>query len=94
MNSVIPPEKRVTFTFDGKTMTAISGQTLAAALLRNGIRTLRKTRKESKPRGLFCGIGICFDCLVVINGQLNQRACIVEVRDGLIVETQDGVGSS
>ncbi|MCX6429979.1 MAG: (2Fe-2S)-binding protein [Actinobacteria bacterium] len=93
MNSITPPDKRVEFTFDGKKVIAISGQTLAGALLEQGVRTLRKTRIKGIPRGVFCGIGICFDCLVVIDGLPNQRACLTEVRDGLTVETQDGLGS-
>jgi predicted molibdopterin-dependent oxidoreductase YjgC len=93
MNSVEPPNKRVEFTFDGQKVSAITGQTLAGALLEQGFRTLRKTRVESSPRGVFCGIGICFDCLVVIDDVPNQRACLTEVRDGLRVETQDGLGS-
>lgn len=92
MNSIKAPERRVEFTFDGESVVAFSGQTVAAALLEHGIRTLRKTRVEEKPRGVFCGIGICFDCLVVVNGLPNQRACLLEVQDHMIVQTQIGVG--
>ena len=91
MNSITAPERRVEFTFDGERIIAFSGQTVAAALLAHGNRTLRKTRVAGKPRGIFCGIGICFDCLVVVNGLPNQRACLLEVQDQMIVLTQVGV---
>jgi predicted molibdopterin-dependent oxidoreductase YjgC len=94
MNTIEPPEKRVVFTFDGETVTAIFGQTLGAALLDHGIRALRTTRIEGKPRGIFCGIGICFDCLVIIDGLPNQRACLAELREGMEVQTQDGAGGN
>ena len=46
----------------------------------------RSTRKGARPRGLFCGIGVCFDCLLTVDGEANQRACLVEVRDGMQIE--------
>ncbi len=93
MNFIKPPEKRIEFTFDGESVIAYAGQTVGAALLDHGIRTLRKTRGEEKSRGIFCGIGVCFDCLVVVNGLPNQRACLLEVQDRMIIEMQRGVGN-
>jgi predicted molibdopterin-dependent oxidoreductase YjgC len=81
-----------TFSFDGKDITAEPGQSVGAALLAAGYRSWRTTRHSGAPRGLFCGIGICFDCLVVVNGQPGQRACLTEVRDGDVVESQEGTG--
>jgi predicted molibdopterin-dependent oxidoreductase YjgC len=92
VSPIVPPEKKVNFTFDGEMVTAIAGQTLAAAMLHEGVRALRTTRIGDEKRGIFCGIGICFDCLVVIDGLPNQRACLVEVRSGIKVETQNGAG--
>jgi predicted molibdopterin-dependent oxidoreductase YjgC len=94
MNTIRPPETKVRFSFDGELVTAISGQTVAAALLDQGIRVLRTTRIGGKPRGIFCGIGICFDCLVIIDGLPNQRACLTEIREGMEVETQNGAGGN
>ena len=82
----------VTFTFDGESMRAPAGQTIAAALLAAGRRTLRTTRVNGAPRGAFCGIGACWDCLVVYNGQASTRACLQLVADGDRVETQAGAG--
>jgi predicted molibdopterin-dependent oxidoreductase YjgC len=80
------------FEFDGSPVPFVEGQTVGAALWAHGIRSWRTTRFGGRPRGLFCGIGICFDCLVVVNGRPNQRACLTEVRDGDIVEPQVGTG--
>lgn len=82
----------VIFYFNGEEIKAQDGQSVAAALLNVGVRTTRTTRIHSQPRGVFCGIGICFDCLVIIDGIPNQRACITEVSQGIKVVTQDGVG--
>ncbi len=62
-------------TFDGAPVPVLPGQTIGAALLAAGVRTLRTTRVDGRPRGLFCGIGVCFDCLVTVNGQPSVRAC-------------------
>ncbi len=80
------------FTFDGEPVPALPGQTVGAALIASGRRSWRRTRKEGRPRGVFCGIGVCFDCLVVVNGRPNQRACLVVVRSGDTVRTQEGTG--
>ena len=78
------------FTFDDQTITAISGQSIGAALLAANQRRLRKTRFNKKDRGIFCGIGICFDCLVVVDGVSNQRACLIEAKPGMKVQRQVG----
>ncbi len=82
----------VAFTFDGREIAAEEGQSIAAALLAAGIRSWRTTRVEGSPRGLFCGIGICFDCIVTVDGRADVRACLTEARDGCAVETQRGAG--
>jgi len=84
--------QRVTIFFDGTRMTAFEGETVAAALMANGIVTFRTTHYKSAPRGVFCGMGVCFDCLVVVNGNPSQRACMTFVRDGMEVATQIGNG--
>ena len=72
--------------FDGRPLKAAPGQSIGAALAAHGITAWRSTRKGARPRGLFCGIGVCFDCLVTVDGAANQRACLVEVRDGMQIE--------
>jgi hypothetical protein len=60
---------------------------VGAALTDAGIVAWRRTRLGRRPRGLFCGIGICFDCLITVDGDPNQRACLVEARDGMRLAT-------
>lgn len=83
-----PAKREVTFTFNGKNFKGVEGQSIAAALMATGIRELRKTRFNEEPRLIFCGIGICFDCVVVVDGIANQRACLVEIVDGAKIESQ------
>lgn len=87
------PEKSIEYFFNGEPSYAFVGQNVAAAILQNGVRVLRTTRVSHAPRGIFCGIGICFDCLVVIDGIPNQRACLIEVREGMRIESQVGAGT-
>ncbi|MFI0806534.1 (2Fe-2S)-binding protein [Streptomyces echinatus] len=81
-----------TVTFDGRPLAALPGQTVAAALWAAGVTAWRSTRGTGRPRGVFCGIGVCFDCLVTVNGRPNQRACLVPVRPGDVIRTQEGTG--
>jgi len=77
------------FTLDGRAIEAFPGETVAAALLAVGVRTLRITEKTEAPRGVFCGMGICFDCLIIVDGCPHLRACLTEARPGMDVRTQD-----
>lgn len=78
---------RLTITLDGSEITAVPGQSVGAALTEAGIRSWRTTRHGGRPRGLFCGIGICFDCLLTVDGRPNQRACLVPVREGMVLDS-------
>ena len=79
--------EKVSFTFNGKDFVCESGQTIAAALIAADQRELRSTRFGNEPRSIFCGIGICYDCVVVVDGVSNQRSCLVEVKSGMKVES-------
>ena len=79
-------------TFDGTPVPCRDGWTVGAALTAAGVRSWRTTRHGGRPRGLFCGIGICFDCLVTVNGQPSLRACLVPAAPGDDVRTQEGTG--
>ena len=81
----------VTFYYNGKPLQAQTGDTIAAALTANGIRVFRRTSKHHETRGLFCGIGQCTDCVMVVDGQPNVRTCVTIVKDGMHVQTQDGL---
>lgn len=81
-----------TFHLDGQPVAFVPGQTLGAALVAAGRPSWRTTRENGRPRGIFCGIGVCYDCLVTVDGVPNQRACQVLAADGLDARTQEGTG--
>jgi len=76
---------------DGKIIKAYEGEPILGALLNAGIKINRYTVKRHEPRGIFCGIGQCTDCAMVVDGQTNVRTCITPVRAGMIIKTQDGL---
>ena len=84
--------EKISFFFNGQEIEGYAGETIAAALHAAGIRELAKSPKLHRPRGLFCAIGHCASCLMVVNGQPNIRVCITKVRPGMKVETQRGKG--
>ncbi|GAA3079061.1 (2Fe-2S)-binding protein [Streptomyces goshikiensis] len=86
------PVATYTMRFDGRELSAQAGQSIAAVLWGAGILAWRTTRETGAPRGAFCGIGSCYDCLVTVNGRPNQRACLVPARPGDTVTTQEGTG--
>ncbi|MEU3896507.1 (2Fe-2S)-binding protein [Streptomyces sp. NPDC045251] len=73
---------------DGEPLGFVEGQTVAAALVASGRLAWRTTRGGRRPRGVFCGIGVCFDCLVTIDGVGGQRACLIPARAGMTVTTR------
>ena len=79
-----PTGGAVTIFFDGQAIPALAGETVAAALSAADVLTFRRTA-SGKPRGLHCGMGACFDCVVTIDGQIGQRACLEKVLDGMQV---------
>ena len=84
--------EKLTFFFNEKEIEAYTGETVAAALHAAGIRELAKSPRLHRPRGLFCAIGHCASCLMVVDGQPNIRVCVTKVRPGMRVETQSGKG--
>lgn len=78
---------------DGEPVQAFAGETVATVLLAQGRRAFRHT-EQGTPRGLFCGMGVCFDCLVMVDGVENVRACLTPVADGMVIATAspDGAG--
>jgi predicted molibdopterin-dependent oxidoreductase YjgC len=83
----------VTLTLDGRVVTGYEGETVAALLLAEGEISTRTTVGGS-PRGVYCGMGVCFDCLVVVDGVPNTRACVTWVREGMQVSRQQGFGAA
>jgi len=77
----------LTVSVDSEIAEAHPGETVATVLLALGRQTFRHTDHLHAPRGLFCGMGVCFDCLVTIDGQPNVRACMTPVHAGMTIET-------
>lgn len=77
---------------DGRPVIAREGDTIASALIADGIRVLRYSQKRREPRGIFCAIGRCTDCAMTVDGVPNVRTCVVPARPGMVVETQHGLG--
>ena len=80
----------VAFTLNGARATARAGDTVAAALLAAGVSYFRTTPVSGAKRAPYCMMGVCFECLVTIDGIGNRQACLIPVRDGMRVETQQG----
>ena len=87
-----PVRKTVAIIVDGEPMVAQEGEPIAAALMAAGKWVFRYTRKRVEPRGYFCGLGRCTDCIMTVNGVPQVRTCITPVEEGMQVETQEGLG--
>jgi predicted molibdopterin-dependent oxidoreductase YjgC len=85
-----PGGQRLRFSFEGQAIDAAEGDSVAAALLAAGIAHLRDTPVSGAPRGPWCLMGVCFDCLVEIDGSPNRQACLVPVADGMQVRRMRG----
>ena len=85
-----PDGAAVTFTFDGQAVQAREGDSIAAALLAAGFTDTRTTPVSGAPRGPFCMMGACFECLAVVDGRSGVQTCMTEVRPGMRVERQRG----
>ncbi|WP_042544786.1 (2Fe-2S)-binding protein [Leucobacter komagatae] len=86
------PGGKVQASFEGEPLTCAPGASVAAALIATGKNAWRETRSGAS-RGLFCGIGVCFDCLVEIDGESGQRACMIPLADGMDVRRATGPGA-
>jgi len=87
-----PSDDRVSVTIDGTTVRVPRGESAAAAVLAQGATCTRTTPLSGAPRAPLCMMGVCFECLMVINGQANRQACQVLVEEGMSIRRQDGTG--
>jgi len=83
----------INFTYNGKSLEGYEGETIAAALHAAGIKTLSHSHENHRPRGFYCAIGNCSSCLMEVNGKPNIRVCIEPLKDGMIINTQEGRGA-
>lgn len=88
-----PTDSTVEILFNGQPLRALQGETLSAALHAHGIQAFRSTR-SNQPRGLYCGMGACFDCLVTVDGRQGVRACLEKVHDGQVVRSEVPQGTA
>ena len=84
--------EKIRFFFNGQEVEGYASETIAAALHAAGIKELSKSPELHRPRGLFCAIGNCSSCLMVVDGEPNIRVCVTRLRQGIRVETQQGKG--
>lgn len=86
------PGSIVKITVDGVEIEALEGEPIAAALLANNIKIFRYTEKLKEPRSIYCGIGQCTDCKMIVDGVPNVKTCVTPVRAGMVIQTQQGRG--
>lgn len=79
---------RVTLTIAGREVTAVAGDSVAAAALAAGVAPTRMSPALGRPRAPYCLMGVCFECLMTIDGHANRQACMTPVADGMVVEPQ------
>ena len=85
--------EKITFFFNGDEVDAYPSETIAAALHAAGVRKLGESPELHRPRGLFCAIGNCSSCFMVVDDQPNMRVCVIKARQGMRVEEQKGKGA-
>ncbi len=79
----------ITITVNGQPVQAREGEPVAAAMMAAGLKVFRRTPKLHSPRGVFCAIGRCTDCVMRVDGTPSVRTCVTPARDGMVVESQD-----
>jgi len=89
-----PSGVALTLTYEGSPISAYRGDTVASALLAAGVRVFKITEVAGEPRAGFCYSGRCSDCLMIIDGQANRRACVTPVEEGMDVRIQHGLGAA
>lgn len=83
---------KVKFTFDGKELEGYEGESIAAALHAAGVKVLTHSHELKRPRGFYCAIGNCGQCIMEVNGVSNVRTCTEALKEGMVVKTQEGKG--
>lgn len=84
-------EEELTIYFEEKALSGWKGQTIGAILLAHGVRYNRETQRRHEPRGIFCGIGQCSDCYMIVDGEPNVKVCTTLAHDQMKIERQIGI---
>lgn len=90
IQGVTQSEPVVHFTFEGEGYTGCAGESIASAIMRAGVVALRRTRQNNEPRGYYCGMGLCWECAVNVEGTGVVRSCVHPISDGLAISFADG----
>lgn len=85
--------EKIAFYYNGQLLYGMEGEPIAIALKNNGIIVTRYTNKNNEPRGMYCAIGRCTDCSMIVDGQPNVRTCVTPLKENMHVETQYGLGN-
>ena len=85
--------EKISFTFNGREVEGYETETIAAALHASGVRKFGESPELHRPRGLFCAIGNCSSCFMIVDGKPNMRVCVMNVKPGMCVEEQKGKGA-
>ncbi|HEY0286046.1 MAG TPA: (2Fe-2S)-binding protein [Pseudomonas sp.] len=88
--SEVRATRTVNLTFNERTLTVPAGISVAAALLMSGVNRFRATPVSESPRAPYCMMGVCFECLVDIDGVPNRQSCLIEVANGMRIHSQEG----
>ena len=88
--SEVRSTRTVSLSFNDQTLEVPAGISVAAALLMSGINRFRATPVSESPRAPYCMMGVCFDCLVEIDGVPNRQSCLIEVAQGMRIRSQEG----
>ena len=81
--------EKVTIVVNGKDVPAYIGETLLAALIASGYKQLKTSPVLKEKRGGLCGMGVCYECLVTVDGESNIRACMTDIRQGMVIEIEE-----
>lgn len=85
----IKRREKVKLLVNGKEIPAYKGETILAALMAAGYKKLKRSPLDKAPRGALCGMGVCFECMVTVNGIPNIRSCMTEVENNMEIGTDE-----
>lgn len=88
--ALVPAQNTLQIEFEGSPLSVPAGISLAAALLVSGVTHTRESAVSGRPGAPYCMMGVCFECLVEVDGQANRQACLLPVRAGMRVRRQQG----
>jgi len=89
IDGIRPTGRTVDFTFEGRSYTGHANESIASAMMRAGLTAMRETRQLGEKRGYYCGMGLCWECAVHVNGEGIVRSCSYPITDGQVISFAD-----